>query len=238
MTANPTRPSGRIWEAAPPAVPAVAELRVEEHPAGVVGRPAAAVVRGAVVAVEAAAVVVARRLSPGLKKGLSSGATLLYQIQQEVHARVQAIEVGAIESAYPAWPCRKGCDECCRSLANPPRVSRLEWARISAAIDALPAEVAVAVRQRIRNSAHASRPVVCPLLDSDCGTCLIYEARPIACRAYGFYAEREEVLGCHRIELLSRQSPDVVWGNHAALEDRLVQLGPGAELSTWLGSLL
>ena len=76
--------------------------------------------------------------------------------------------------------------------------------------------------------------MICPLLDAESGTCLVYEARPIACRAYGFYAERGDVLGCSQIESLSRESPDVVWGNHAALADRMRNPGPAKELSAWL----
>jgi Fe-S-cluster containining protein len=103
------------------------------------------------------------------------------------------------------------------------------------AVTALPAATAEAVKQRIRDSAGMSRPVVCPLLDTDRGTCLVYDARPVACRAYGFYVERREVLGCSLIESVSRQSPDVVWGNHPALEEKVRELGPAAELSVWLG---
>ena len=76
--------------------------------------------------------------------------------------------------------------------------------------------------------------MTCPLLDTDSGTCLVYEARPVACRAYGFYAERQYVLGCSRIEWIAEQAPDVVWGNQAALEDRLDGLGPAEVLSFWI----
>ncbi len=153
----------------------------------------------------------------------------LYQIQEEVRLRA-----GEIAAAHGSWPCRKACDECCRRLASAPRVTREEWLPIAAAMDAWPADTAESVRQRIRESAGMPRPVVCPLLDADSGECLVYEARPVACRAYGFYAERREVLGCSRIESVAQQSPDVVWGNHAALEERVHRLGPAAELSIWL----
>jgi Fe-S-cluster containining protein len=153
--------------------------------------------------------------------------TELIQIQNDVHLRTTEIA-----AAHGDWPCRKGCDDCCRHLAAIPRISREEWHPIAAAIDALPA--ADHVRQRIRDSAAQSRPVVCPLLDTDTGACLVYDVRPVACRAYGFYAERHQVLGCTRIESLAQESPGVIWGNHAALEDRLLQLGPAAELYTWL----
>lgn len=153
----------------------------------------------------------------------------LYQIQETVRLRAQEIV-----SAHADWPCRKGCDECCRRLASIPRVTREEWQSIVGALDALPEHAAESARWRITNSASASRPVICPLLDTDSGTCLVYEARPVACRAYGFYAERQYVLGCSRIESFSRESPDVVWGNHAALEERMSILGEARTLFDWL----
>jgi Fe-S-cluster containining protein len=115
-----------------------------------------------------------------------------------------------------------------------PQIAQEEWKGIAAALGALPAPAAKAVRSRIRDSAGGARPVVCPLLDTGSGTCLVYEARPIACRAYGFYAERHGVLGCARIESIGDKFPDVVWGNHAALEERLNSLGPKKTLSEWL----
>jgi Fe-S-cluster containining protein len=155
--------------------------------------------------------------------------TLLHQIQDAVHLRTREIA-----SADPAWPCRKGCDDCCRSLASAPRITEAEWRSIAAALEALPAPAAESARRRIETSASASRPIVCPLLDTVTGACLVYDARPIACRAYGFYAERESVLGCHRIEAVAAESPGVIWGNHTALEERLGMLGPAATLAEWL----
>ena len=158
--------------------------------------------------------------------------TRLYDIRHSVHDRVDAIL-----ASEQNWPCRKGCDDCCRHLASAPVVTREEWECIADALRALPAAIAESARSRIRESAGASRPVTCPLLDDGTGVCLVYEARPVACRAYGFYAERETVLGCHRIESIACQSPDVIWGNHESLEERLSRLGPGAELYRWLDPL-
>lgn len=153
----------------------------------------------------------------------------LYQIQEAVRLRAEEIA-----SNQANWPCRKGCDDCCRQLASVPRVTQEEWRSIAAALDALPDGTAELVLRRIRDSATVSRPVICPLLDTDSGTCLVYEARPVACRAYGFYAERQYVLGCSRIESMGQKLPNVVWGNHAALEERLRLLGADATLSEWL----
>lgn len=155
----------------------------------------------------------------------------LYQIQEAVRQRA-----GEIVSAHASWPCRKGCDDCCRHLASAPRVTHEEWQSIAAALDALSDGNAELVRRRIEESAAASRPVVCPLLDTDSGTCLVYEARPVACRAYGFYAERQYVLGCWRIESMGREFPDVVWGNHATLEDHRRSLGADATLGEWMAA--
>jgi uncharacterized protein len=119
-------------------------------------------------------------------------------------------------------------------LASEPRVSHEEWNLIVHAINALSADVADAVRRRILDGAGRARPVVCPMLDTDAGACLIYEARPIACRTYGFYAERGDVLGCFRIEALSKESTEVVWGNHDAVEADLREIGPARPLSVWL----
>jgi Fe-S-cluster containining protein len=146
----------------------------------------------------------------------------LYQIQEQVRARTEEIA-----ASHGNWPCRKGCDDCCRHLASAPRVTSGEWLLMESAIDAT-------LRERIRDSAQKMRPVVCPLLDEDSGACLIYAVRPVACRSYGFYAERDKVLGCRRIETLARESHDVVWGNHESLEARLAQLGPARELFEWL----
>jgi len=155
----------------------------------------------------------------------------LYQIQEAVRQRAEEVVAN-----HPSWPCRKGCDDCCRQLASVPRVTGEEWQSIAAALSALSDDTAELVRRRIRESADAPRPVICPLLDRDSGTCLVYEARPVACRAYGFYAEREYVLGCSRIESIGQQFPEVVWGNHAVLEDELRSLGADATLPEWLGS--
>jgi Fe-S-cluster containining protein len=63
----------------------------------------------------------------------------------------------------------------------------------------------------------------------------VYEARPVACRAYGFYVDRQDVLGCSRIQAVGEQSPEIVWGNQASLEKRVDSLGPAEHLAEWIG---
>ncbi len=155
----------------------------------------------------------------------------LHEIQNTVARRVSEIA-----SAHGDWPCRKGCDHCCRRLASVPVVTAAEWDLMAEALGDLPADVADEARHRIRQSAGLSRPVICPLLDVGSGTCLIYHARPVACRTYGFYVEREGVLGCSQIEQLARSSAEIVWGNQASVDHELHALGDSAELFIWLHS--
>lgn len=81
-----------------------------------------------------------------------------------------------------------------------------------------------------------ARPVVCPLLDTTAGLCRIYDARPIACRTYGFYADRDGVLGCHRILEVAETDDAVVWGNHGGIESERRALGESRSLLSWIGS--
>lgn len=77
--------------------------------------------------------------------------------------------------------------------------------------------------------------VVCPLLDQVTGACPVYSQRPVACRTYGFYVQRDKGLYCHAIEsqVADRQLDDVVWGNHDGIDQRLAGHGEVRALSTW-----
>lgn len=112
-------------------------------------------------------------------------------------------------------------------------MSRPEWHALEACLLMLPADVLRAAAVRIEQSAEQERPVVCPFLDREAGACLVYEARPLACRSYGFYVERQRVLGCHRIEEIADREPEIVWGNHAGLEKEMDGLGVAHSLVEW-----
>ncbi len=73
----------------------------------------------------------------------------------------------------------------------------------------------------------AQRPIVCPFLDRTEHSCLIYEYRPVACRTYGFYVERDKGLYCEeiRIRVDSGEFSDVVWGNACSVETRMQSFG-------------
>ena len=114
------------------------------------------------------------------------------------------LRADAIVAAKPDWPCRCGCDRCCRNLAAVPELTAEEWALLR---DVLTPEL----RSRVR-AISRTRPIVCPLLDESTRACLVYEQRPLACRAYGFYVKRGEGLYCGTIQSRGDLG-EAVWGN-------------------------
>ena len=132
------------------------------------------------------------------------------------------LRVDAILAAKPDWPCRKGCDHCCRHLADVPQLTAGEWLSLR---EVLTPELESRIRAMSR-----TRPIMCPLLDEATGACLVYQRRPLACRAYGFYIERGQGLYCGIIESRS-DLDDVVWGNWES-----VQPGETKDLVWWVES--
>ncbi len=158
-------------------------------------------------------------------------------LHDELDARVSAIV-----EAVPSWPCRRGCDHCCRKLAEAPRLTAAEWALLREGIQALDAEVRGEVKARLdelpaRDPAAPPWRGTCPLLDRERGACLVYAHRPIACRAYGFYATRDGGLWCETIEARvgAGDADGIVLGNHDALDRALeATVGPSRSLVEWL----
>jgi Fe-S-cluster containining protein len=64
---------------------------------------------------------------------------------------------------------------------------------------------------------------------------MVYAQRPVACRTYGFYVQRELGLYCQDIEsrVTDGTLADVVWGNHDAIDHRLGGLGETLALTEW-----
>ena len=132
----------------------------------------------------------------------------------------------AIVARYPDWPCRKGCDHCCRSLAGPLELTQTEWREVEAGFALLPETTRAEV-----NARWAAPSRTCPFLDPAHGDCLIYEHRPIACRAYGFYVDERGIglyCGIIRGKVDAGEFAEAVWGNHSALESRLAALDPSS----------
>ena len=165
-----------------------------------------------------------------------------------LHAEIDA-RVSSIRNERPDWPCGKGCDNCCRQLADVPQLTASEWELLRAGLAALPAarreSIARAIRELAATEAARSasgerqrRRVVCPLLDADTGACPVYTQRPVACRSYGFYVQRELGLYCADIEqrVADGVLADVVWGNHDAIDSRLARMGESRSLTEWFAA--
>lgn len=132
--------------------------------------------------------------------------TKLHEIHRAIDARVQSVR-----DDHPDWQCSKGCDTCCRQLADIPR------------------NTAALAEQK-------TRPVVCPMLDQASGACPVYAHRPVACRTYGFYVQRDRGMYCGDIEtrVAAGSLADVVWGNHDAVDQQLSGQGESRLLTEWL----
>lgn len=155
----------------------------------------------------------------------------LTQLHADIEARVQAISDDNRD-----WLCRLGCDGCCRRLAEIPRLTAAEWNWLRTGLAALPPERLREIDRGIAALAEqSSRPIVCPLLDKSAGACLIYAHRPVACRTYGFYVQRDLGLYCKDIEarVAGGAWAEVVWGNHDAIDRRLGDLGDARDLTEW-----
>jgi Fe-S-cluster containining protein len=105
------------------------------------------------------------------------------------------------------------------------------------AIEALPSDVFADVAARMKTLEESSGsdgdPITCPLLDLATGACRVYEARPLACRTYGFYTSYDGGRWCARIEA-SGIAETVVVGNLDAFEQRMdAELGETASLLSW-----
>ena len=157
----------------------------------------------------------------------------LAALDAEVETRV-----AAIRADHPDWLCGKGCDACCRRLATLPQLTPPEAERLRAALAALPVAEVAAIRARLAALGPAlAAPVTCPLLDPQSGACPVYAARPLACRSYGFYVQRDKGLYCAEIETSVAQGElaDVVWGNHDAIDRGLMATGESRSLIEWFG---
>lgn len=155
----------------------------------------------------------------------------LPQLHADIEARVQLIR-----DNHSDWLCGLGCDGCCRRLAEIPLLTKAEWDLLWEGLTALPQEQLREISQDIVALAEqSSRPIVCPLLDQSAGACRVYAHRPVACRTYGFYVQRDKGLYCKDIEsrVAGGDWAEVVWGNQEAIDRRLCGFSDTRELTEW-----
>ena len=155
----------------------------------------------------------------------------LTELHDDIDVRVHAIRL-----ENPDWLCKMGCDGCCHRLAQIPQLTPEEWTLFREGLATLSDEKQQEIRQNVATlSSQSPRSIVCPMLDKDAGACLIYAYRPVACRTYGFYVERDKGLYCQDIELRVEQGElnNVVWGNHDNVNRHLDKLGDKRNLVEW-----
>ena len=156
---------------------------------------------------------------------------LLLRLHLDIDERV-----GSIRAARADWQCAKGCDNCCRRLAELPRLTGPEWTLLKQGLAALPSARLDEIEREVAALAGApAGPLVCPMLEQASGACPVYLHRPVACRSYGFYVQREKGLYCGDIEarVADGELGDVVWGNHDVIDRRLAAMGEARSLADW-----
>ena len=156
---------------------------------------------------------------------------ILNQLHDDIAARVKTISDNNVD-----WLCRLGCDGCCKRLAEIPRLTLEEWEWLKIGLTALPQDQFQDIERGIATLAQQStRPITCPMLDQVQGACRVYEHRPVACRTYGFYVQRELGVYCKDIEARVAEGAwsEVVWGNHDTIDRRLSHLGEIRDLTEW-----
>jgi Fe-S-cluster containining protein len=171
--------------------------------------------------------------SDGLQQPIHGATTQpLRVIYADIDQRLQAIT-----AARPNWPCRKGCDHCCRNLAQPPEMTAAEWHAVQQGFAQLSPQTQHEVARRIQALAPwQDAPVTCPFLDETHGACLIYAYRPAACRMYGFYVSRTAHWWCDDIQALYEAGgcDGLILGNHGAIARALQdQCGEVKSLLEW-----
>jgi len=153
----------------------------------------------------------------------------LAQLHADIDARVQTILEDRAD-----WLCAKGCDNCCRQLAEVPQLTLAEWALLQQGLQDLTPDRLQEINNNMA-TLNQSRPITCPMLDLRAGTCPVYVQRPVACRTYGFYVQRDKGLYCNDIKARVDDGTwaGVVWGNHDAIDQQLADLGETLSLTEW-----
>ena len=104
-------------------------------------------------------------------------------------ALIQIVDAAFMEAARKSGPwlvCRPGCTQCCYGVFSITALDAWRLKQGLAGLDAADPERAQRIRERARKAlAEADEDAACPALDVETGTCDLYAARPITCRAFG-----------------------------------------------------
>jgi len=155
----------------------------------------------------------------------------LVRLHEDIEKRVRHVRETSAD-----WQCSKGCAACCHQLADVPRLTSAEWELLSAGLAALPAPRRDTILQALASLGDdGHRPIACPMLDPPTQACLVYLHRPVACRSYGFYVQRDRGLYCS--DIADREArgefADVIWGNHDVVDRQLAELGDTRAITEW-----
>ncbi|MEM6292611.1 MAG: YkgJ family cysteine cluster protein [Myxococcota bacterium] len=147
-------------------------------------------------------------------------------LRDEVHARV-----AAMQRSHGTWPCAAGCDACCRRLGALPQVTVPEFEPLRTAIEALPDADRV-INAIIKAQPNEAGHYTCPMLDEGNGQCRVYQARPLACRTYGFYGGRDGDYWCEQVTAhVGTRRDTLIAGSQLGLDQRRdATLGPSFDL--------
>lgn len=156
-----------------------------------------------------------------------------------------AFHTDQVRTRFNWWPCRENCDLCCHfSLFH---VSEVEALYMMQAVDSLGKFRKRAIRDKARSEVskvhqkagynswititkdHGTDECVCPLLDD--GMCIVYDKRPVLCRAFGYFLfandgqsywcervadslvkHKDEKPQAKRFEMLEERMKGVLWG--------------------------
>lgn len=189
--------------------------------------------------------------------------------EHDLYVLLEAL-TDAVRGAYPGSICRSGCSGCCESSTAVFDASPGEWALIETHMaEQWSEEQREALKQRwqrdhghqlrayrllsliryfepVMDAYFARHPYRCPFLVD--GRCSIYQARPLACRMYGYFAIRSRwyepsaVYACNKQSayfrsLREKQALHLPSANTVVARSKRFTRGVGRILPLWIARM-